>query len=168
MNSILFLTIAFYMQINPFHKACHILNFNERQRSSIMKKRLILIYLLARHFDWVHMKLIWNFQKRTSINFLIDKNRITQISVKSSPAERENFLMMVQSQLGLVRGAMVFDEPRFLLNLLSLNYKKEIQNKWKQFKVFRNLIGPSSSSNLLPISGQCQKFWLKIFKNFEI
>ena len=85
-----------------------------------MKKRLILIYLLARHFDWVHMKLIWNFQKRTSINFLIDKNRITQISVKSSPAERENFLMMVQSQLGLVRGAMVFDEPRFLFNLLSL------------------------------------------------
>ena len=56
----------------------------------------------------------------TSINFCKDKTRITLISVKSSLAERENFLMMAQSQLGLVRGAMVFDEPRFLFNLLSL------------------------------------------------
>lgn len=69
-----------------------------------------------------------------SIHFCKDKTRITLISVKNSLAERENFLMMAQSPPGLVRGAMVFGEPRFLLNPLSLNCIKRIRNNWKQFK----------------------------------
>ena len=107
------------MQINPFHKAYHILNFNERQKSSIIKKAYFYIFTCAT-FWMGSYEVDLELSKKNINQFLIDKNRITQISVKSSPAERENFLMMAQSQLGLVRGAMVFDEPRFLFNLLSL------------------------------------------------
>lgn len=131
------------------------MNFNERQRVSIIEK--VYFYIFICETFWKG-----SYQVDLERQSIIDKTRITLISVKSSLAEHENFLMMAQSPPGLVRGAMVFDEPRFLLNLLSLNCIKGIRNKWKQFKVFRNLIGPSNSSNLLPISGQCQniqKFW---------
>ena len=72
--------------------------------------------------------------------FFIDKNWITLISAKSSPAERENFLTMAQSAPGLVRGAIVFDEPRFLLNLLSLNYKNEIKISENNFRSLEILL----------------------------